>query len=198
MSINHLIDSATNPRYDIYVKDIEASNDVVVGNNVIVSAGLTAPFISATNRLNIALQNNYNDILSNVPFASGSFLFDQGFNGFTNLSNIWQYVSSREVSVSGIVDTYKLTWSGETQAVTVDAIFDFRALYAYTDIIDVKASAQWELSAGINDVGVEIRAPQDPANDFEIEINTDNTAQPAAGRVIFFSVEIQLHRFSPL
>ena len=190
MSINHLIDSSTTPRYDIYVKDIDASG------NVGVDGGVSAPVITGTTKVQMALQNNYNDILSNVPFASGSFLFDEGFNGFTNLSDIWQYVTSREVAANGIVDTYKLTWSGETAAVTVDAIFDFRALYDYTDIMDVKASAQWELSAGISDFGVEIRAPQDPANDFEIELNTDNTAQPVAGRVIFFSVEIQLYRAS--
>ena len=197
MSINHLIDSATNPRYDVYVNNIDSTGHLNIEGEIYSdSGGISGENVIARNELLVALQNNYNDILSNPPFASGSFLFDEGFNGFTNLSNVWQYVTTRKVAASGLVDTYKLTWSGETDVVTVDAIFDFRALYPYTDIIDVKASAQWELSAGISDFGVELRPPQNPANDFEIEINTDNTAQPVAGRVISFSVEIQLYRLS--
>jgi len=193
MSINHLIDpTIPTPRYDIYVNDIDCND--VKATNVNASVGITAPLITATTELFMAEQNNYNDILSNPPFASGLFLFDQGLNGFTNLSNIFQYVKSRKVAGNGYVDTYKLTWSGETQAVTVDAIFDFKALNDYDEILDAKATAQWEAVAGVSDLGVAISAPQDPVNDFQVELNTDNTAMTVAGRVIFFSLEIQLYR----
>ncbi len=198
MSINHLIDnSIPTPRYDIYVNDIdckEVNANEVKSDNLIASIGVTAPNITATSELFIAEQNNYNDILQNPPFASGSFLFDEGLNGFTNLSNIFEYVKTRKVAGSGFVDTYKLTWSGETQAITVDAVFDFKALYDYDEVLDAKATSQWELTAGVSDTGISIGAPQDPANDFQIEINTDNTAMTIAGRVIFFSVELQLYR----
>lgn len=199
MSINHLIDNTIpTPRYDIYVNDIDCNEIDITGDLKVAlvnaSVGVIAPSVTATTELFMASQNNYNDILSNDPFASGLFLFDEGLNGFTNLSDIWQYVKSRKVAGNGIIDTYKLTWSGETQAVTVDAIFDFKSLNGYDEIIDVKGFAQWEDVAGVSDFGIEISGPQDPANDFQVELNTDNTAMTVAGRVILFSLEIQLFR----
>lgn len=207
MSINHLIDSGATPKYDIFVNGVTTDGDVAIGGSVDITGSLDAetvvagsvvqaPLINATTESQTALQNNINDVLRFPPFSINSILFDEGLNGFTNLSEIFQYVKTRKVGITGLVDTYKLTWSGETQNVTVDAIFDFRALNDYDAILDAKATAQWELSAGISDLGIQISAPQDPANDFQIELNTDNTAMTVAGRVILFSVEIDLYRIS--
>lgn len=193
MSINHLIDSATDPRYDIYVNDVDCNGLNAV--DVIATGFINAPTITATTEMQMASQNNYNDILSNVPFASGSFLFDEGGNTFTNLSDIFQYVTTRTVAANGYVDTYKLSWSGEATAFpSDDAIFDFKALNNYDIITRVFATAQSVDDEVINDVGVQVLPPSDPANDFEIKFNTDLTGALTTTDVVMFNLEIQLFR----
>jgi len=192
MSINHLIDSATDPRYDIYVNDVDCKNIGV--ENINASVSVTAPDITATNELLIAEQNNYNDILQITPFALNSFLFDEGDNDFVNLSDLFQYLKSRKVGSSGTIDTYKFNWTGENTALGDDAVFDFRAINSFDSIIDVKGFAQWDISRGNNDVGVEIGAPLNPANDFQVQLNTDVTGSLSAGDTVIFTLEIQLYR----
>ena len=208
MSINHLIDSGATPKYDIFVNGITTEGDLAVGGSVDVTGSLDAetvvagsevqaPLINATTESQTALQNNINDVLRFPPFSINSILFDEGFNDFTNLSEIFQYVKTRKVGITGVVDTYKLTWSGETSiSSTDDAVFDFRALYDYDAIISVLATAQRSGVADISDVGVQINAPNDPANDFEVEFNTTNVSSPIGGLLTEFGLEIQLYRFS--
>lgn len=208
MSINHLIDSGANPKYDIFVNGITTDGDIAIGGdvdvtgsldalNVLASNTVEAPNIIATTESLTGLQNNFNDILNIVPFASGSFLFDEGLNNFTNLSEIFEYVTTRKVATQGFVDTYKLTWSGETSInPTDDAVFDFRALYDYDKVVSVLATAQRSGVADLNDVGVQVNAPDDPANDFEVEFNTTNVSSPFGGLLTEFGLEIQLYRIS--
>ena len=209
MSINHLIDSGATPKYDIFVNGITTEGDLAVGGSVDVSGSVdvegaiisqtsvTAPTITASQSLLIGEQNNFNDVLRFPPFSINSILFDEGLNSFTNLSEIFQYVKTRKVGITGVVDTYKLTWSGETSINPTDeAVFDFRALYDYDAIISVLATAQRSGVADVNDVGVQINAPQDPANDFEVEFNTTNVSSPFGGLLTEFGLEIQLYRIS--
>jgi len=202
MSINHLIDSGATPKYDIFVNGIAAEDGVIVAGNVEVdgsiesATSMTAPTITASDEMLMALQNNYNDVLNDVPFAFGSFLFDQGNNTFTNLSDIFEYLTTRKVATSGFVDTYKFSWSGEASVLSDNAIFDFRALYDYDKIAYVSASCQFDLAADVNDVGFQILPPDDPANDFEIEFDTTNVSSLLAGDVVLFFLEIQLFRIS--
>jgi len=208
MSINHLIDSGATPKYDIFVNGITTDGDVAINGSVdilgsldaetvVAGSEVQAPRINATTESQTALQNNINDVLRFPPFSINSILFDEGLNSFTNLSEIFQYVKTRKVGITGVVDTYKLTWSGETSTLPSDeAVFDFRALYDYDAVISVLATAQRSGVADISDVGVQINAPQDPANDFEVELNTTNVSSPVGGLLTEFGIEIQLYRFS--
>lgn len=199
MSINHLIDpTIPTPRYDIYVNDIDCNElkaSEINADNIFATGFINAPTIVATTEMQMAEQNNYNDILSIPAFASGSFLFDEGDNTFTNLSDIFQYVTTRKVAANGYVDTYKLSWTGEaTLLPSDDAIFDFKALNNYDIITRVFATAQSSDTADTNDVGVQINPPSDPANDFEIQFNTDLTGALITTDVVLFHLEIQLYR----
>ena len=209
MSINHLIDSGATPKYDIFVNGIITEGDLAVGGSVDVSGSVdvegaiisqtsvSAPTITASESLLIGEQNNFNDVLRYPPFSINSILFDEGLNDFTNLSEIFQYVKTRKVGITGLVDTYKLSWSGETSTLpSDDAVFDFRALNDYDAIISVLATAQRSGVADLNDVGVQINAPDDPANDFEVEFNTTNVSSPFGGLLTDFTLEIQLYRLS--
>ena len=208
MSINHLIDSGATPKYDIFVNGITTEGDLAVGGSVDVTGSLDAetvvagsevqaPLINATTESQTALQNNFNDVLRFPPFSINSILFDEGLNSFTNLSEIFQYVKTRKVGITGLVDTYKLTWSGETSTLpSDDAIFDFRALNDYDAILSIFAYAQSSLGEDINDVGVQVNAPDDPANDFEVQFNTTNVSSPSSGILVDFTLEIQLYRIS--
>jgi len=208
MSINHLIDSGANPKYDIFVNGITTDGDVAIGGSVDITGTLDAetvvagslvqaPLINATTESQTALQNNINDVLRFPPFSINSILFDEGLNSFTNLSEIFQYVKTRKVGITGLVDTYKLTWSGETSTLpSDDAIFDFRALNDYDAILSIFAYAQSSLGEDINDVGVQVNAPDDPANDFEVQFNTTNVSSPSSGILVDFTLEIQLYRIS--
>ena len=208
MSINHLIDSGATPKYDIFVNGITTEGDLAVGGSVDVTGSLDAetvvagslvqaPLINATTESQTALQNNINDVLRFPPFSINSILFDEGLNSFTNLSEIFQYVKTRKVGITGLVDTYKLTWSGETSTLpSDDAIFDFRALNDYDAILSIFAYAQSSLGEDINDVGVQVNAPDDPANDFEVQFNTTNVSSPSSGILVDFTLEIQLYRIS--
>jgi len=207
MSINHLIDSGATPKYDIFVNGITTEGDLAVGGSVDVSGSVdvegaiisqtsvTAPTITASQSLLIGEQNNFNDVLRFPPFSINSILFDEGLNDFTNLSEIFQYVKTRKAGITGLVDTYKLTWSGETSTLpSDDAIFDFRALNDYDAVLSIFAYAQSSLGEDINDIGVRINAPDDPANDFEVQINTTNVSSISSGILVDFSLEIQLYR----
>ena len=188
MSINHLIDSATTPRYDIYVKDIDASG------NVGVDGGLSASVITARDLLNIAVQDNYNDIMSRFPAFVNPYLLDEGFNDFVNPRDMNVRIQERQVAGGNNTEVYKFSWTGDATAIPGDqAIFDFKSRAGYFEVVSLQATCQDANDVTIHDIGVITDAPQDPANDFEVELDTTNVGGGlSAGREIYFDLEITL------
>lgn len=191
MSINHLIDSATNPRYDIYVNDIDC--DDLKATSVAATAGITAPSVTATGELFMALQNNYNDTLQIYSPFTNPILIDEGENDY-DLGDLVAYVTTRKVAGNGYIDTYKLSWEG---AGTVDgnaATFDFKALVPYDRFVSINGHSQLDsdpANVNIYTDGIIADFPTNPANDFAIIF--DEIPVTSFG-FASFQVEIQLYR----
>ena len=208
MSINHLIDAETNPRYDIYVKEIygqdmyvsditalniEAKSIDVNGNIVLTEFGtVAAPVINATTTANLASQNNYNDILNeDTPSFVNPYLINEGFNTFVNLRDMDIWIRERRVA-GNTLEIYKFSWTGDSTALPGDdAVFDFKSRNGYSSVVSVQASCQWSVAADTHDMGVVISAPQDPANDFEVTLDTTNVGNLVSAEV-YFELEITL------
>jgi hypothetical protein len=183
MSINHLVNPIQEPKYDVYVRDVEAeylvtTNGAVVTGNLEVDGNIftTGEGIISCNLLATDKYVNYQNEYSDNPFTSNdyifnSFLYLNGWNSLTDVKTFIEVGASR-TSSEPYIETYSIRIDGNIDPLA-PSVFEFRSREGFEELLDIKC--QVANTDGVGDgvfssVGSLVLPPDDVSNDFQFRV----------------------------
>jgi hypothetical protein len=183
MSINHLVNPIQEPKYDVYVRDVEAeylvaADGAVVTGNLEVDGNIftTGEGVIACNLLATDKYVNYQNEYSDNPFTSNdyifnSFLYLNGWNSLTDVKTFIEVGASR-TSSGPYIETYSIRIDGNIDPLA-PSVFEFRSREGFEELLDIKC--QVVNTDGVGDgvfssVGSLVLPPDDVSNDFQFRV----------------------------
>lgn len=211
MSLNHLVKPTQEPKYDIFVRDIDAEgvavddlevkDDVLVGGNINADGDITstagvmfAPLIASN------IYVDYRNIYSDNTYATNDYIYDSLTpNGWNSVGDVKTFISATASSGTSqpYIETYSINIDGNIDNFA-PTVFEFRSRDGFDELLDIKTQVSNGDGLGLGDwssVGNVVRPPDNLDNDFQFfmpPVNYFATTVPPASSNAILTIEIKV------